>query len=111
MGIAGSYARPRNRWALRWLLRRRLLGAARPMTGWASLTASELTAAQLGLQEPAGTPSGIDFAVSHGNATPAQLPGLDYVTGMARTPDGGGVLKIPSASWAAVNTVGSLKRE
>ena len=27
------------------------------------------TAAQLGLQEPGGTPPGIDFAVSHGNAT------------------------------------------
>ena len=28
-----------------------------------------LTAAQLGLQEPGGTPQGIDFAASHGNAT------------------------------------------
>jgi hypothetical protein len=33
------------------------------------VTWQRLTAAQLGLQEPAGTPSGIDFAVSHGNAT------------------------------------------
>ena len=33
------------------------------------VTWQRLTAAQLGLQEPAGTPPGIDFAVSHGNAT------------------------------------------
>jgi hypothetical protein len=33
------------------------------------VTWQRLTAVQLGLQEPAGTPSGIDFAVSHGNAT------------------------------------------
>ena len=33
------------------------------------MTWQRLTAAQLGLQEPAGTPSGIDFAVSHGDAT------------------------------------------
>ena len=33
------------------------------------VTWQRLTAAQLGLQEPAGTPSGIDFAVSHGDAT------------------------------------------
>ena len=33
------------------------------------VTWQRLTAAQLGLQEPAGTPPGIDFAVSHGSAT------------------------------------------
>ena len=33
------------------------------------VTWQRLTAAQLGLQEPAGTPQGIDFAVSHGTAT------------------------------------------
>ena len=33
------------------------------------VTWQRLTAAQLGLQEPAGTPPGIDFAVSHGTAT------------------------------------------
>jgi serine/threonine protein kinase len=33
------------------------------------LTWQRLTAAQLGLQEPGGTPQGIDFAVSHGTAT------------------------------------------
>jgi serine/threonine protein kinase len=33
------------------------------------VTWQRLTAARLGLQEPAGTPSGIDFAVSRGNAT------------------------------------------
>jgi serine/threonine protein kinase len=33
------------------------------------VTWQRLTAAQLGLQEPSGTPQGIDFAVSHGTAT------------------------------------------
>jgi hypothetical protein len=33
------------------------------------VTWQRLTAAQLGLQEPVGTPQGIDFAVSHGTAT------------------------------------------
>jgi hypothetical protein len=33
------------------------------------VTWQRLTAAQLGLQEPGGTPQGIDFAVSHGTAT------------------------------------------
>jgi hypothetical protein len=33
------------------------------------VTWQRLTAAQLGLQEPGGTPQGIDFATSHGNAT------------------------------------------
>ena len=33
------------------------------------VTWQRLTAAQLGLQEPGGTPPGIDFAASHGNAT------------------------------------------
>jgi hypothetical protein len=33
------------------------------------VTWQRLTAAQLGLQEPGGTPQGIDFAASHGNAT------------------------------------------
>jgi serine/threonine protein kinase len=33
------------------------------------VTWQRMTAAQLGLQEPAGTPQGIDFATSHGNAT------------------------------------------
>jgi hypothetical protein len=47
-------------------------GAGSQAVTWTSrdgVTWQRLTAAQLGLQEPGGTPRGIDFAVSHGNAT------------------------------------------